>query len=601
MPTLLLLLLLAAPGDAWFYPGAGPETVAIDAHSAIDGMRVERTGAILARVDDPDALRGLAGVASVTVLRGDGHVVRVVPSDGVDEIALSRDLHDRDDVTWCHPDLVIPAVLHALPDDPFVGDQWHLSNEGQGGWTPGADINADQAWELTTGEGALIAVLDSGTDTEHPDLAVINGHDYIGDDEDSNPDVSTEEAPHGTCTAGIAAARGDNGIGVAGVAYDAEIYGIRLIGDGGSLEDIYEAFVEAVDAGAWVLSNSWGFGDDCPEFPTYAVFEEAMAYAETVGRGGLGTAVVASAGNGNCDISGDGFQALPQVISVAASSGHDVRESYSSFGDHIDLTAPSGSIVTTDITGDEGYGSHRGDPDYIGSFSGTSASCPMVSGAVALLFAANPRMTPADALDVLCATANRIDVDGGEYDADGWSPYYGCGRIDVGAAVRAAANAAPAAPALVAPLERAWPDRVVLEWSPAEDADGDWLQYEVSWWVDAGDGGENGADGADGDEAPAGEGTVTQVVTETHLEITGAVALGDEVRWQVRAVDRWGYGAASDTASFVVSWYPPQAGESPAGGSGCAVVPRDAGAVPPSLVLASLLLAGIGLARRRSS
>jgi subtilisin family serine protease len=532
---------------------------------------VRRTGALLARIADPVALEADPDVARVEVLGGDGHVVRITPREGVDEVAFSVRLHDRAGVAWAHPDLVLPLVLHAMPDDPFVADQWHLENTGQRGWTPGVDVNAETAWSVTAGEGALVAIVDTGVELTHPDLAVIGGWDYVDGDADSSPDPDYDGGPHGTAAAGLAAAVGNDARGVAGVAWGAQVYAIRFIGGYTSLGDLYDAFVEATDAGAWVISNSWGFGDDCSPFPTYGSIEEAVDYAESTGRGGLGTLVVASAGNENCDISEDGFLAHPGVIGVAAANGDDDREWYSCWGDHVDVSAPSGGVLTTDLTGDAGYGSWDGDDACYGDFSGTSASAPIVSGTLALMLAANPRLTAAEARAVLCETSVRIDVDHGGYDESGWSPYYGCGRIDAGAAVMAVADDPPAAPEPRIPQEQAAVDRVLLAWDPALDPDGDWLSYSVSWWLD-----------------PA---FVQVIAVEgTSLDLTGRVRRGDLVSWQVSAIDRWGPGPASPARSFRVVGTPhPLAAD-----ASCAVAGERRGG------LMGILLALVALARRRA-
>ena len=588
MSLLLFVLTVTVPaGQDWFYPGAGDEIAMIEQGAAgytIGGLPVERTGNLLARVADPKALGALPEVSAVEVLRGDGHVVRVHTRPGVDEIALSRTLHERDDVVWSHPDFAMELVAHSLPNDPFVRDQWHLSNIGQRGWTPGVDINAELAWTKTTGKGGLVAVIDTGVQSTHPDLSVRLGYDYVDGDDDSNPVVSVDGSPHGTAVAGTAAAIGNNGIGVAGVAYGSTIYAIRLIGGRTSLGDFYNAFVEAVDAGAWVLSNSWGYGEKCDDVPDFAEYGEAMAYAETMGRGGLGSVVVFAAGNGNCDIGKNKLLAQPEMVVVAATNGDDRREGYSSFGAWVDVAAPSGTILTTDLLGKDGYGSWDGDPDYSGYFSGTSAATPIVSGTFLLMFAANPRLTAAQARRVLCDTAAKIDLDNGKYDAKGWSPYYGCGRVDAGAAVMAVANSVPGAPLIVAPLKSAWAERVVLEWQPAADADGDWLTYRVTWRVD----------GSDAD-------TVVDLTSgETHLDITESVAPGENVIFSVQAADLWGPGAASAPTTFAVESHPIPAPPAMAKQQGCGCRLGNRAVVPNWTWLVAGLLVVRRLRRSRS-
>lgn len=531
-----MLALLTLAQAAEFHPGPGPEFVAV---------QFPLTGLVLA-AGDAAVIAEHPGVASVS--ERPGGLLVVVAED--DPVALSNSLWAEEAVQWAHPDFVLPIAPHALPNDPYFGDQWHLVNTGQRGMTEGADIRADVAWELSTGEGQLIAVLDSGVLPDHPDLDVIPGWDYIGDDSDPSPDTSTDSPAHGTNVAGLSAALGDNGQGVTGVAYDARIYAIRLIGGGSSLEDVYDAFTEAVDAGAVVINNSWGF-HTCGSFDTYETFRQMNRYAEENGRDGLGTVVVASAGNDGCDASGDGWLQQRLTFGVAASDGHDEREGYSNYGDVIDITGPSGSLLTTDLD-EGGYGAWEDDSYYYGWFSGTSGSAPVVSGVFALMFDANERLSAADAREVICDTATRIDIDSGAYDASGWSPYYGCGRVDAGAAVFAVANDPPLAPSLLGP-EDPWVDRVLLEWEPALDADGDWLEYELTWSVE--------------------DIVTTSVVDGTRLDLTGLVELGQTVTWSVTPVDLWGPGASSEEASFVVQAKPLPPERPPEEPGGCGTAP----------------------------
>ncbi len=570
------MMTMTAVEPTWFHPGRGTEIAVIEEDSTVRGLPVKRTGWLLAEVDDPAVLRSLEDVAELDVQSGTGRVVRIRPREGVDEVVLSRQLHARPDVAWAHPDLSVTLVPTALPDDPFVGDQWHLENTGQRGWTPGVDIDAELAWTLSTGAGGMVAIIDTGVDTEHADLDVIPGWDYIDNDDDPNPDFDTESGKHGTASAGLAVAIGDNGLGVAGVAYDSSVYAIRLIGGDTDLSDVRDAFVEGTNAGAWVLSNSWSFGEECPEIPLYAALEEGLEYAEEYGRDGLGTVVVLSAGNGNCDISFDHFQGYHTAVSVAATNGNDDREGYSSYGDHIDVAGPAGGVLTTDLTGEPGYGNWNDDPDYYGHFSGTSAAAPVVSGVLALMLGANPHLTAEQARDVLRQTAVRVDVEIGLYDEHGWSPYYGYGRVDAGAAVLAVANELPEAPVVTGPVDSAWVDRVLLRWDAPSDPDGDWLSYELAWWK--------------GEEPST---VAIQEVDGNRFDITGLVEPGEQISFWVRAVDPWGAGPQSEIASFTVSEWelPPE--------EGCAIG-SPAGSRPAArVVVVALLVLALFAARTR--
>ena len=583
MLALLLSTAIAAP-TAWFFPGPGPERAWIAEDGTLvthpearGGPLVRPVGTVLARATDPVALAHVPGVAAVVPLRGDGRTVRIEPRADADPFVLSRTLHARPDVRWAHPDLVLPLVLHDLPDDPYLDSQWHLDNPGSEDSAAGVDVRAVDAWEITNGEGGLIAIIDSGVDTEHPDLRVTNGYDYADRDDDSNP---TDNA-HGTAAAGLAAAIGNNGLGVTGVAWGADVYGIRLLGGETSVEDVRDAFIEATDAGAWVINNSWGFGQDCPNIPRISAIEDGLEYAEEEGRDGLGAVMVFSAGNGNCDIGDNWMLDFETVVAVAATSRGDVREGYSCYGDPVDISAPSGGVLTTDMVGEPGYGNFDGDLDYWPGFSGTSASAPIASGVYALMLAANPQLTAAEARDVACDTATRVDIDLAEYDETGWSPWYGCGRIDAGAAVAAVANALPGAVTVTGPGERVYENRVVLTWDAVDDPDADPLVYEVRWW-----------DAAEGED----EATVA-LTDDLYLDLTGEMEAGQVLAWRIRAVDAWGAGAETAPPDVALEALPeapeqeadPEPEEST---GGCSSVPAPLG-------LPAMLMALVGLGRRR--
>ena len=518
---LSLLLLQSASAARWYYPDASDHKEVLDSDWAL-------TGAVLVGLDGALPLPDHPDVVSVEWLSTEPAFARLVLRPGADDLSVSRQLHDLPAVQWSHPDFWIPMALRELPDDPYVADQWHLENDGRAG-IEGVDINAEGAWAWTAGAGEIVAIIDSGVDAAHPDLSAQSGTDYIGGDSDSYPEDGNA---HGTACAGIAAATGDNGLGGAGVAYEAEVYGIRLIGGGATASDTYKAFREAADAGAAVISNSWGYSTSCDGFTMPTAFRVTLDYVEESGRGGLGTLVAQAAGNDNCDISRDGLLAYETTFVVGAIGSADVKEGYSSFGAPLDIMAPAG-LLTTNITGDAGYPPFNGDMDHTGGMSGTSAATPVVAGVATLMFAANPRLTAADARDVLCATATRNDIPEADFDETGWSNTYGCGRVDAAAAVAAVANAEPGAPT---PTEAAesYVDRVWLDWLPADDPDGDHLAYRVEWWV--------------GDDTEA---TTIEDVSGLSLELTDAAGAdaGEALSWRVQAVDLWGAGPWSDTAT----------------------------------------------------
>lgn len=546
-----------------FYPGRGDAQVVLDDPSRL-------TGRLLARVDDIGELERHPDIAAIRVLPGRGDVVAITPAPGVSSVALANALHDRPGTVWAHPDLKLRLVLHARPDDPLLEEQWHLVNEGQRGFSPGVDINAEEAWDITAGAGTLVAVLDSGTDIDHPDLVVIDGRDFVDGDASSDPDNNNN---HGTAVAGLIGATGNNGIGMAGVAYEADIYASRIIasgdsGGGATSQEIYESFVAAIDAGADVVNNSWGVDDgNCRGFQLVGALQEAFEYAETEGRDGLGAVNVFAAGNSGCDLTNDGILSYPSIVGVGAVNGFDRRAGYSNFGPWVDVAAPSGDIATTDLVGDaNGNANVNGDLDYTRGFGGTSAAAPQVAGTAALMISVNPRITAAEVRQVLCDTAVRVDVGDDDYDVAGRSPQYGCGRIDAGAAVRAVRNEGPPDAPIVAAADQTSPDSVVLRWPAATDPDGDPLQYRVRWAY---------ADDPDNE--------TVELVDRLRLDLTEAIGgVEDTVLWRVRAIDPWGAGDWSETQTLAIV-----APEEP---TGCRHVPFGA-----SLGLIGLL----GLVARR--
>jgi subtilisin family serine protease len=569
----MLLLAALALADDTLLLGEGPETVSW-AELLAGGNVVGRTGGLIGQLRPGEQVPADTAIEAIDTLP-DG-VVRLHLKPGTDDFALARRLHAHPAFAWVHPDLRLRLVPTRVPDDPWFADEWHLDNTGQGGRTGGVDINAPAAWDFATGAGQLIAVLDSGVQLDHPDLVVIPGYDFVGRDDDPSPGTDSS-APHGTGVAGIAAARGNNGYGVAGVAWEADVYAVRLIGGATTTSDLYDAFSQAVDAGAGVLSNSWGF-EGCGAVNNSSVFTQMFKYAERKGRGGLGSVVVFAAGNDGCDNSDDPMLSNENAVVVAALEWWDERASYSNWSDDVLIAAPT-SLLTTDMS-PGGYGSYGGDDAFADGFAGTSGATPVVSGVVALMLEANPRLTAQQVRDVLCQTATRNDLAGADWNEDGWSPYYGCGRIDAGAAVATVANVAPSAPVPRLVRDEVYEGRVVLAWEAAVDEDDDVLGYDVEWSV------ENAED----------EGH-TERMTGLALDLTGRLVVGDVVSWRVTAVDAWGAGSwSSDTRFAVVDVPARDTGEAPTPG---APATCEAGAAPPEAAALLGALAALASARRR--
>lgn len=274
---------------------------------------------------------------------------QVVDIDGGVAAAVER-LERQPGVAYAQPNYRYRALAVPAPDDTFFGDLWGLRNTGQFSGVPGIDVGALGAWETTRGEGQVVAVLDTGVDLTHPDLAGnlwngpggIHGHDFV--DGDSNPD---DFDYHGTHVAGTIAAIDDDGLGVAGVAPDARIMAVRVLdGDGsGSTDDIADGIEYAGEQGADVVNLSLGgpaggSGDQ--------VMEDAVAAAAAAG-----TVVVAAAGNSAGD--NDDPQeastpcALPNanLICVAAVTPSGGLAPFSGYGaTTVDVGAPGSMVLS---------------------------------------------------------------------------------------------------------------------------------------------------------------------------------------------------------------------------------------------------------------
>lgn len=320
-----------------------------------------------------------------------------------------QEYEDSPVVEYAEPNFLVYPTR--TPNDPRYPDQWALNNTGQTGGTRDADIDAPEAWEQETGDpNTLVAVIDSGVQASHPDLQgnIWNNPDETrnGVDDDNNGlvddtqgwdffngDRTVYDGPeaddHGTHVAGTVAATGDNNNGVTGVSWQADIMPLKFIGvrddgsESGDVADAIDALNYAVDQGADISNNSWGFiSDTQPQALCDAI-------ANTDSQGHL---FVVAAGNGGADGVGDNNDVDPthypascpanNIISVAATNDQDQLAGFSNFGNNtVDLGAPGVGILSTLPEG--GYG----------QFSGTSMASPHVAGTAALLKSQNPSLS----------------------------------------------------------------------------------------------------------------------------------------------------------------------------------------------------------------
>lgn len=348
-------------------------------------------------------------------------VYRLRFGPGVDLQAKQKEVLQDPRVAFAEPNYLLSATL--VPNDPNYGQQWALPK-----------IGADRAWDLTTGGPVVIAMLDTGISPTHPDLQgrLVPGKNFI------TPGAEPlDDNGHGTFTAGIAAASGNNGIGVAGMSWSARLMPVKILDqDGrGPVSAFAEGIRFAVDGGAQIVNVSAGI-----PVPSQTM-EAAVSYA-------LGQRVTVVAASGNV---ADGVQnypaAYPGVIAVGASTQTDGIADFSSYGSYVTLAAPGVGIVST----------YSRSGDTYAQMSGTSASTPFVSGTIALMLSVKSGdLTPRMVREMLKATA--VDI-----LTAGFDPQSGYGRLDTYHAVLLSSNPlATLTGALVSPPSGKSTDAFVL-------------------------------------------------------------------------------------------------------------------------------------------
>ncbi|MBD7924429.1 S8 family peptidase [Xanthomonas bonasiae] len=362
------------------------------------------------------------------------------PLDHAEAETLMRQLAADPNVEYVEVDQRMTIAL--TPNDPSLSNQWAFG-------TTTAGINVRPAWDQATGNGVVVAVIDTGI-TSHPDLNanVLPGYDFIsvaadardGNGRDSNPadegdwaaanecysgSPASNSSWHGTHVAGTIAAVTNNSTGVAGTAFNAKILPVRVLGKcGGYTSDIADAItwasggtvsgVPANTTPAEVINMSLGGSGTCS-----TTYQNAINGA--VGRG---TTVVVAAGNSAANVSGSVPANCANVIAVAATTSSRAKASYSNYGTGIDISAPGSSILSTlnDGTTTPGNASYA-------SYNGTSMATPHVAGVVALMQSVAPSpLTPAQVESTIKSTAASFSCSQG----------CGAGLLDANAAVTAA-------------------------------------------------------------------------------------------------------------------------------------------------------------------
>lgn len=289
------------------------------------------------------------------------------------------------------------------PNDPLYDRQWHMKA-----------VDVEGAWKHTKGKGVTVAVIDTGV-SKVRDLVETNfvkGYDFVNDRDDASDDNG-----HGTHVAGTVAQATNNGYGVVGVAYEANLMPLKVLSEYGSgtIADIAEAIRFAADNGADVINMSLGGGGESQ------LMKDAINYAH-----GKGVVIIAAAGNESAN--GAAYPArYPHVIGVSATGPDGIKADYSNYGAGVDIAAPGGSnagqVLQETIDVD-----NKGEEAFLG-LQGTSMASPHVAGTAALIKAGGVK-NPDEVEKILLQSAQPVNDDS--------LNYYGAGRLNAAVAAQTA-------------------------------------------------------------------------------------------------------------------------------------------------------------------
>jgi len=317
-------------------------------------------------------------------------------------------------IEYAEPNYISHVAL--IPDDRYYSTQWALIK-----------IQASPAWDITTGDSNIvIAIVDTGVDLDHPDLAAkiwsnpkeiagngldddgngfiddVRGWDFVNGD-----NVPQDDHSHGTHVAGIAAAETNNSLGIAGLSWGARLMPVKVLNEEGegTYFDVAQGIKYTADQGAKIVNLSLAGSDYS------SVLKDAVDYAHNI----MGCLLVGAVGNDNGPVE---YPArFPVVVAVAATNASDERAYFSNYGPEVDVAAPGVSIWSSLWNDSYGY-KH-----------GTSQAAPYMAGLAALIWSINPTLTQDEVKSIIEQAVEDLGKPGRDN-------YYGHGRIDVNAAVR---------------------------------------------------------------------------------------------------------------------------------------------------------------------
>jgi subtilisin family serine protease len=375
---------------------------------------------VSANVPGAEIIRQFSSVPGLSLVQ--------IPEGVTVEEALES-FNQRQDVLYAQPNYRV-YTDSTIPNDARFDDLWGLHNIGQSGGLVDADIDAPEAWDISTGsDTVIVAVIDTGVDYNHEDLAAnmwVNQAEYEGTggvDDDGNGYVDDiygydfdhgdgdpmDDHYHGTHCAGTIGALGNNGVGVTGVCWNVKIMAVKFLdsGGGGWTDDAIDSVEYATLMGAHIMSNSWGGGG----------YSQGLKDAIDA-AGAAGITFVAAAGNDS--VNNDTNPHYPSsysssnIIAVLSTDRNDNLSGFSSWGPtSVDIGAPGTSILSCEPGNQYQY------------LNGTSMATPHVSGACALLKSINPSLTVPEIQEILfnsvdeisslsgkCVTEGRLNING---------------------------------------------------------------------------------------------------------------------------------------------------------------------------------------------
>ncbi|MEA2050477.1 MAG: S8 family serine peptidase [Campylobacterota bacterium] len=309
---------------------------------------------------------------------------------------------------------VVNNDIISFESEPYSNTQWAIKYNKEfyeeNNIAADAHINPEETYDKYLGTGIKIAIIDDGFDTSHLELQgrILDKINFSGSGDSYDVTHTNSDDYHGTAVGGIISANA-NKIGIRGIAPNAQLILIKM-GEYNTDEETINMFKYAVDAGADIISCSWG---------TYNVSDSVKAYIDDIStnkRDGKGVIIVFASGNDNQNMEND-ESSIESVVGVGATDHTALRTSYSNYGSALDVVAPGGDyygdygISTLDPLGsfgitDDEYNLYG----YEVSFIGTSASAPIVSGAIALALESNPDLTREEVQNLLKTTSDKIGL-----------------------------------------------------------------------------------------------------------------------------------------------------------------------------------------------